>query len=136
MSQVRLLEADWKGSFPPICIRCGLPPTQAVSRTFKWFPPLCFLGLFLGLVPFGILVLLLTRKATVTRLPVCSRHRWHWDVAFAVGALHATAFVVMLIVAIMMMADRGNSTRVSSGEMAVWVGLWFTIVAWMPLTIQ
>lgn len=136
MSRLRLSEAEWSESFPATCIRCGAPATEVVSRTFRWFPPLCFLGLFLGLLPFAVLVLVLRKKATVTSLPVCRWHRWHWDVAFGVHATYAVVFFGTLILAIMMMADRANPTRVSSGEIAVWVALWLIVVAGLPLGIQ
>lgn len=136
MSRLRLSEAEWSESFPATCIRCGAPATEVVSRTFRWFPPICFLGLFLGLVPFGVLILVLRKKATVTRLPVCRWHRWHWDVAFTILAIQAVIFFGTLILAIMMMADRVNPTRVSSGEIAVWVALWLIAVVWLPLWIQ
>jgi hypothetical protein len=61
------------GELPYACVKCGEPPTTFLRRNLTWYPPIAYLGLVVGILPFGIIAVLLQKRATVM-MPMCSRH--------------------------------------------------------------
>ena len=51
---------------PAICLKSNQPATQQLKRNLAWHPPAVYFGLLLGLIPFVILALVLTKKATIS----------------------------------------------------------------------
>jgi hypothetical protein len=66
-----------RGVLPRVCMRCGAPSDEVKSKNFSWFHPLIYLTLLLGLLPFLIIALVLTKRMTVDA-PFCHEHRGHW----------------------------------------------------------
>jgi hypothetical protein len=58
---------------PHACVKCGGPPEKLLRRNLTWYPPIAYLGLLVGVRPFGIIAVLLQKRATVM-MPMCSRH--------------------------------------------------------------
>jgi hypothetical protein len=58
---------------PDACVKCGGPPVTRLKRTVTWFPPLAYLGLLGGVLPFAVIAIVLQKKATV-RVPLCGLH--------------------------------------------------------------
>ncbi|MEE2686334.1 MAG: hypothetical protein VYB09_08485 [Planctomycetota bacterium] len=50
---------------PGICLKSNQPATQQLKRNLSWHPPVVYIGLLLGLIPFIILALVLSKKATI-----------------------------------------------------------------------
>jgi hypothetical protein len=60
-----LLVIHRQAVLPPVCVKSGLPATTWLPRNLSWHPPWCYLGLLLGLIPFVILALIMTKRATI-----------------------------------------------------------------------
>ena len=50
---------------PAICLKSNQPATGQLKRNLAWHPPSVYIGLLLGLFPFVIIALILTKKATI-----------------------------------------------------------------------
>jgi hypothetical protein len=61
------------GELPYACVKCGGPPEKSLRRNLTWYPPIAYLGLLVGVLPFGIIAVLLQKRASVN-MPMCSRH--------------------------------------------------------------
>ena len=61
----KFLVIHQRAQLPPICVKSGAPSTTWLKRDLSWHHPLCYLGLLAGLIPFVIIALLMTKKATV-----------------------------------------------------------------------
>jgi len=73
-----LLVVASKAELPERCVKCNQPASGLIKRfRLAWYPPLVYLSLVLGLIPFVILVLVLQHKMTVHAgvCPVCRSKR-------------------------------------------------------------
>ncbi len=77
MATVRLSRREAKGDVPGLCVRCGAPATVERAKTMSWNPPWVYILLLVGLLPFAIVAVILTKRRRVT-LPFCSSHHNHW----------------------------------------------------------
>jgi hypothetical protein len=77
MAQVRLHVREADGHLPMVCMRCGEPATTTKSKNMSWCPPWVIVLIVASLLPYLIVALILTKRATV-RAPFCEQHRWHW----------------------------------------------------------
>ena len=60
---------------PDRCVRCNLPATgERIVHRFAWHDPIWYLLLLSGGLPYGLVELLVTRRAALA-LPVCGVHR-------------------------------------------------------------
>src|SRR2546423_13064777 len=76
---VELRRAEARGlDLPPVCMRCGQPAEQFVSKVFAWHPSWVYFLLFVGLLPFIIVALIITERARVDA-PLCAVHKGHWS---------------------------------------------------------
>src|SRR5262245_60089385 len=71
------LYRDEFDDLPGVCARSGEYPTRRVRKTFSWHPSWVLLLLPVGLVPYFLVAMMLTKRMTVT-LPLCDRHANHW----------------------------------------------------------
>jgi hypothetical protein len=62
---------------PEVCVRCGAAATTWKDRKFTWHPPWVWILLLLGVLPFVIVALILTKRMRF-RVPLCDSHRYHW----------------------------------------------------------
>src|SRR5437762_8797314 len=78
MAQVTLRDPEWPGyELPPVCMRCGAEATVCKAKRFTWYPPWVNLLILAGLIPYAVVVAILTKRLTVS-VPLCGRHRFHW----------------------------------------------------------
>jgi hypothetical protein len=78
MATIRIYHDETEGeSFPMMCMRCGADTERLVPQTFTWMPSWVHVILFLGLLPW-IIVMLVTRKTVRVMVPMCDRHVNHW----------------------------------------------------------
>lgn len=69
-----------RAQLPQICVKSGLPANTWLKRNMSWHHPLCYLALLGGLIPFVVIALILTKRATVhiglTNEWAARRKRW------------------------------------------------------------
>jgi len=78
MAEIRLSLREANGDLPKVCLVCGRDNELVKKKTFAWQPPWVWVALLLGVLPFAIIALILTKRATV-QAPLCKEHRFHWD---------------------------------------------------------
>jgi hypothetical protein len=77
-----------RGMLPQVCAKCGDPTSETVRRKFQWFPPIAYIAILAGLLPFAIIALVLTKRLEAD-MPMCEKHKkdWAWRQWFVVGGL-------------------------------------------------
>jgi hypothetical protein len=79
MATVRLSRYEVEEQLlPAVCLQCGAPATRERRKAFSWYPPWINLLIFVGLIPFLIVALVLTKRMTM-HAPFCEEHRNHWN---------------------------------------------------------
>jgi hypothetical protein len=78
MAEIHLSLREANGDLPGVCLVCGRDSELVKKKTFAWQPPWVWVTLLLGVLPFAIIALILTKRATV-QAPLCKEHRFHWD---------------------------------------------------------
>ncbi len=98
MATLRLPRQRWeKDDLPPICMRCGAASTNRIRKTFSWSPSWIYVLVLVGLLPFVIVALILTKRRTL-HVPLCDEHRNHWSWRALVFGL---GFLVLVVVGIL-----------------------------------
>jgi hypothetical protein len=95
---------------PPVCLCCGAPSAEYRSKNFSWHPPWIIVLIVLGLLPFAIVALVLTKRMTVSA-PLCARHKGHWTVRGFTILGGFLALLVLGVVATLVLSqneDHGN----------------------------
>jgi hypothetical protein len=77
MAQIRLSKDEADGHLPAVCMRCGQEATTTTSKRMQWCPPWVGALILFGLLPYLIVAVILTRRATV-QAPFCEDHKRHW----------------------------------------------------------
>ena len=77
MADVRLRLREVDGYLPQVCMCCGEPASDTKTRTMSWCPPWVGILILAGLLPWAIVVAILTRRVTV-QVPLCEQHQSHW----------------------------------------------------------
>lgn len=113
MPKVKLsvIECD-RDLLPRVCARCGRPSDHLVRRKFQWFPPLAYIGLVAGLLPFAIVAMLMTKRMEA-RMPMCDEHKrdWVWRQWVVIGGLVLlfTSGIVAFAIAVSQQERPGDS---------------------------
>jgi hypothetical protein len=87
MAKVRLQSYDGRvRDLPSLCMRCGAPSSLLRYRSFSWHPGWVAILLLVGLLPYVIVALVLTKRARVD-VPLCDKHKnhWLWRLLFLLG---------------------------------------------------
>ena len=58
---------------PDACVKCGGPPERRLKRKLAWHPPIVYVGLLGGILPFAIMAMVMQKKVTVM-VPMCGEH--------------------------------------------------------------
>jgi len=61
------------GHLHDACVKCGQPPQKWLKRNLVWYPPIAYIGLLAGILPFAIIALIMQKKATII-VPLCADH--------------------------------------------------------------
>lgn len=69
-----LLVVPTGSSLPPNCVKCGVPTSDKLTKTFHWHNPWLSLLIFAGLI-FYFIVVLVVRKKVRLEVPFCGAHR-------------------------------------------------------------
>lgn len=119
MAEICLSLREATGDLPGVC----LTATLSKKKTFAWQPSWVWVTLLLGLVPFAVICLILTKRATV-QAPLCKDHRFHWD-----GRLLGIFFGFLVVAGAVVVAVNFNQ----------YPWLWLIVVAallgWIVLAI-
>jgi hypothetical protein len=86
---------------PDFCVKCNEPAVGNPKKVkLSWHPPALMLLLLAGLLPYAIVALIMTKKATIL-VPNCARHRSSWTPVALFGLvltlLAIGAFVALLV---------------------------------------
>lgn len=115
------LDRDECRDLPPFCLRCGADATVTRRKTFRWYPSWVNVLVLVGLLPWLVVALILTRSITV-HAPMCDRHRNYWTrrKLIAYGLILADLAVVAAGLALGTASKAGESMRnVAIGLFAV-----------------
>jgi hypothetical protein len=95
---------------PPVCMLCGAPAAVQKRKAFAWHPPWVLALILVGLLPFAIVAICLTKRMTVYA-PLCHDHRnhWTWRAWFLWGGL--LFFAVLGVTAIALLTATGPRQR-------------------------
>jgi hypothetical protein len=63
--QGNLLVFQKYAPLPNICLKSNQPATRQLKRSLSWHPPAAYFGLLLGVIPFVIIALIITKRATI-----------------------------------------------------------------------
>jgi hypothetical protein len=129
MATVRLESYDGRVlDLPPRCMRCAAPSTTIRSRKFSWHPQWVTVLLFVGLLPYVIVALILTKKARV-EVPLCDRHKhhWLWRLLFLAGV--PVVLVVGTFLLWLLLSNLGGQIRDSASF--VWVICASLFILWL-----
>src|SRR6266852_5675304 len=77
MALVRLHRDDADGYIPDVCMACGEPASATKTNQMSWCPPWVGVLILIGLLPYVIVSLILTQRATI-QAPLCDQHQGHW----------------------------------------------------------
>src|SRR5436309_11323322 len=134
MAQVTLRDPEWQGyELPPVCMRCGAEATLYKRKRFSWYPPWLNVLILAGLLPYAIIVAIMTKRMSVN-VPLCGRHRFHWGgrvLAMVLPFFFLIGMVVVLVAVASSRAGRGDDT------IATVIGLTLLggFVAWLILLV-
>jgi hypothetical protein len=70
-------ECEYPEDLPPVCMVCAEDSETTVRQNLSWYNPLWNLMFLMGLLPWIIVVLIMTKRATLSA-PVCDQHRGHF----------------------------------------------------------
>jgi hypothetical protein len=88
-------------------MRCGAPAAVERTKTFSWHPPWVLALILVGLLPFVIVALVLTKRMTV-HAPMCELHQNHWRWRAWFVWLGFAVLVILGIASVALMAAMEN----------------------------
>lgn len=98
-------------SLPDFCIRCNVPAEGDPKKVkLSWHPPALIALLFLGLLPYVIVALIMTKKATIY-VPLCSEHRSSWTMAATIGLILLLAAIGAFVGLLVLDANHTGSGK-------------------------
>jgi hypothetical protein len=105
---------------PPVCMACGAPATVRKSKTFSWQPPWVGILILLGLWPYVIVSMLMTKRQRVAT-PLCDKHSTYWWLYPTILLLGILAFIGAGIVGGVTMegGGRGQGPNPISGLLCI-----------------
>src|SRR5262245_2732560 len=107
MAEIRLFIREAEGPLPNICMVCGREATLVKRKSFSWNPLWVWITLLLGLLPFLIIALILTKRATV-EAPLCAEHKYHWAKRTCLVVLGLLLVIGMLVLAVAISSQPRN----------------------------
>ena len=133
MAVIRLdrFEAE-EGDLPAVCMKCGAPAVLEKLKQFSWNPPWVILLILIGLLPYVIVALVLTKRMRV-RVPLCNEHKNHfaWRAWFIYGGFAGLFLLGIVVFAVMTSLDNGpgRQSDAVSGWLTDFAGTLFGVHA-------
>src|SRR5262245_6084596 len=133
MADVRVSLDEADGGLPDICMRCGETAVVNKTRNMSWFPPWVNILILAGLLPYVIIVALLTKRARV-QVPLCENHKGHWLYR---NLLIWGAFVVFGLMVVAGITVIANLPPRANDDVApfICVGSLVLVLAWLAIVV-
>ena len=136
MARVRLGKYEIEQHrLPQVCMRCGAASTYRKVKHFNWFPWWILLLSPFGVLPFLILLAVLTRRMTVP-ISLCQRHRWHFTWRQWVNYLLLFAWLAGIVLVVKTFRDWPETTYSTILTITILGGLliWVILIMVLHLT--
>ena len=92
-----LLVVGHDAQLPDLCIKCNRPAGGRRMRfRLAWHPPIAYVGLLLGLLPF-VLIAVVTQKKLTVHVGVCDEHLRKRRLGILVGFLAGLAGILLIV---------------------------------------
>src|SRR6202011_5213444 len=85
---------------PRVCMKCGADATTSKEKKFSWYPPWILFLLLLGVWPFLIVALILTKWKRV-EMQFCDQHKRHYLVRTLMGLVGVLVLLAIGFLAFM-----------------------------------
>ncbi len=99
-------------------------------KTFYWHPPVVYVGLLAGLLPYVILALVLRKSGTI-QLGLCQRHKrkrlWNVLAGLITSALSIAVFVI---------AGQTNDSTISAALVSIGIVMLLAGIVWAALAAR
>jgi hypothetical protein len=104
MAKVELSRREAEdGHLPEVCMVCGAQAWKQKSKQFSWYPPWTAILILAGLIPFAIVVMILTKRMRV-QVPLCDEHQNHWSWRSWLVGLGVAFFALLGIATLVLLA--------------------------------
>jgi dienelactone hydrolase len=124
-----LLVVSHEAELPDRCVKCNARVgNQRMRRKLAWHSPVAFLGLFLGLLPYIILALMMTKRLTLY-VGVCEQHRSKRRNAILVGYVGFFAGFFLMIFFGVVASRGGSALLILIGFVLLLVALFYGMLA-------
>ncbi len=107
---------------PYVCMKCGADAVLEKKTQFAWYPPWVWVLLFAGVLPYIILVMVITKRQRVM-VPLCDHHKNHFlfrRILRAVGWLAFFGAPALFVLGFIITPNRGD---LASFLCTGWIGL-------------
>lgn len=107
---------------PSICVKTNQPADCTLRRKLSWHPPAVFLALLLGLVPYVIIAVCVSRKATLD-VPISAATRSKRRTWIGIGLVTLFAGIALIFFGISISSNSTRSGDTTGGYMALVGGI-------------
>jgi hypothetical protein len=110
---------------PAVCIKCGAPATVRKNKTFSWQPQWVPILILVGLLPYVIVSMILTKRKTV-ETPLCEAHKsywWMYPTLMTLACLGVLGFGLVGMIAVSAAKNDGLAGGVCGLSLLVFLGL-------------
>ena len=112
MAEIRLKESQTSGDrMPMVCMVCGEPAVKHYRKNFSWVPGWVHICILAGVLPWAIVVAILTKRMWVD-VPVCAQHRGYFWKRTAAGILSFLLLAGVSIAACVLLDEMGAKRAV------------------------
>ncbi len=133
MARLRLNVQEANGELPMICMRCGEPATVTRTRRMSWYPRWVWLLALGGLLPVLIVVLILTKRATL-QAPFCDEHKGHWSRRRLIGFGSFALMVLFIIGEVVLVSNVPRQAQDALAGFAFLAGA-VAVLAWLVVLV-
>ena len=110
------------------CMRCGAQAATRGRKTFKWAPPWTLALLPLGVIPYFLIGLIVTKSCKIP-VPLCASHRNHWNWRlWAVVGLFAVTVLTTIGYPFAVAAMAGSNKAQANALFGLWCPACLTTV--------
>jgi hypothetical protein len=112
MAELRLKESQTTGDrMPMVCMVCSEPAVKHYRKNFSWVPGWVHICILAGVLPWAIIVAILTKRMWVD-VPVCEQHRGYFWKRTAAGILSFLLLAAVSIGAAVLLDEMGAKDAV------------------------
>jgi hypothetical protein len=118
---------------PLVCMKCGAEATVVRKHQFSWYPPWIWILFLISILPFVIVALILTKRATV-EIPFCPKHKNHFLWRLLAGGAGVAALVGVGALAFAIAAASAPNNNGADVSSAICL-IWFVLLAVLAITM-